>query len=69
MMMMIGFDSCIRQHPTWASYEELIDHLLIPWRNELNDTMILSRNRLLFTLKVWTCKKEREGEGKKVSGF
>jgi len=27
MMMMIGFDSCIRQHPMWPSYEELIDHL------------------------------------------
>jgi hypothetical protein len=26
-MMMTGFDSCIRQHPMWPSYEELIDHL------------------------------------------
>ena len=27
MMMMIDFDSCVRQHPMWPSYEESIDNL------------------------------------------
>lgn len=63
-MMMTGFDSCIRQHPMWPSYEELIDHLpsMKNWTQwqKLSDTMILSWNPLLFTLKVWTRQKERE---------
>jgi hypothetical protein len=34
---LIDFDFWVRQHPMWPSYEELIDHLPHPWRNELND--------------------------------